>query len=79
MKLKSVGGLDDFVELDEPLYALTFRLVVLSPGAGWLSIDGLIKPAISSWLGQNKSMSLAEAPNHEASLVEDPHLLCWAR
>ena len=74
VKLKNVGGLDDFAELDEPLYALSFVWLFFS-GAGWLSIDGLIKPAISSWLGQNKSKSLAEAPNHEASLVEDPHLV----
>ena len=36
VKLKSVGGLDDFVELDEPLYALTFVWLFFS-GAGWLS------------------------------------------
>src|SRR5271167_1985214 len=74
VKLKDVSGLDDFVELDEPLYALSFVWLFFS-GAGWLSIDGLIKPVISSWLQQNKSKSLAEAPNDEASLVEDPHLL----
>ena len=74
VKLKNVGGLDDFVELDEPLYALSFVWLFFS-GAGWLSIDGLIKPVISSWLQPNKSKSLAEAPNDEASLVEDPHLL----
>src|SRR5271167_2489146 len=74
VKLKNVSGLDDFAELDEPLYALSFVWLFFS-GAGWLSIDGLIKPVISSWLQQNKSKSLAEAPNDEASLVEDPHLL----
>jgi putative oxidoreductase len=42
VKLKSVGGLDDFVELDEPLYALTFVWLFFS-GAGWLSLDGLLK------------------------------------
>ncbi len=74
VKLKDVGGLDDFAELDEPLYALSFVWLFFS-GAGWLSIDGLIKSVISSWLQQNKSKSLAEAPNDEASLVEDPGLL----
>lgn len=74
VKLKNVGGLDDFAELDEPLYALSFVWLFFS-GAGWLSIDGLIKPVISSWLQQNKSKSSAEAPNDQASLVEDPHLL----
>jgi len=50
VKLKSVGGLNDFVELDEPLYALIFVWLFFS-GAGWLSIDGLLRqfldPAIS--------------------------------
>ena len=54
VKLKNVGGLDDFAELDEPLYALSFVWLFFS-GAGWLSIDGLSKPVISSWLQQNKS------------------------
>ena len=74
VKLKNVSGLDDFAELDEPLYALSFVWLFFS-GAGWLSIDGFIKPVISSRLQQNKSKSSAEAPNDEASLVEDPHLL----
>ena len=74
VKLKNVGGLDDFAELDEPLYALSFVWLFFS-GAGWLSIDGLIKRVISSWLQQKKSKGLAEAPNDEANLVEGPHLL----
>lgn len=74
VKLKNVGGLDDFAELDEPLYALSFVWLFFS-GAGWLSMDGLIKPVIRSWLQQNKSKSSAEVPNDEAGLVEDPHLL----
>ena len=36
VKLKNVGGLDDFVELDEPLYAMSFVWLFFS-GAGWLS------------------------------------------
>jgi putative oxidoreductase len=74
VKLKNVGGLDDFAELDEPLYALSFVWLFFS-GAGWLSIDGLIKPAISSWLQQNKSKSLAHAPIAESSLGEGPSLV----
>lgn len=38
VKLKKVGGLDDFVELDEPLYALAFLWLIFS-GPGWVSID----------------------------------------
>ena len=53
VKLKSVGGLDDFAELDEPLYALTFVWLFFS-GAGWLSIDGLLKQTLGSWLRRDK-------------------------
>jgi putative oxidoreductase len=74
VKLKNVGGLDDFAELDEPLYALSFVWLFFS-GAGWLSIDGLMKPIISSWLQQDKSKSLAPAPNAENSLGEGPRLV----
>jgi putative oxidoreductase len=41
VKLKKVGGLDDFVELDEPLYALTFLWLFFS-GPGWVSLDHLL-------------------------------------
>ena len=54
VKLKNVGGLDDFAELDEPLYALSFVWLFFS-GAGWLSVDGFLKHVINSWLQQNKS------------------------
>jgi putative oxidoreductase len=53
VKLKSVGSLDDFAELDEPLYALTFVWLFFS-GAGWLSIDGLLKQTLGSWLRRDK-------------------------
>ena len=41
VKLKKVGGLDDFVELDEPLYALSFLWLFFS-GPGWISLDHLL-------------------------------------
>jgi putative oxidoreductase len=41
VKLKNVAGLDDFVELDEPLYLLSFFWLLFS-GAGWVSLDNLI-------------------------------------
>jgi putative oxidoreductase len=40
VKLKKVAGLDDFVELDEPLYALSFLWLFFS-GPGIVSLDGL--------------------------------------
>ncbi len=42
VKMKSVAGLDDFVELDEPLYALVYLWLLVS-GAGRLSVDYLIR------------------------------------
>jgi len=45
VRLKKVGGLDDFVELDEPLYALTFLWLFFS-GPGWVSLDHLLGRAL---------------------------------
>lgn len=42
VKLKHVSTLSDFVELDEPLYALTYVWLLFS-GAGWVSVDGILK------------------------------------
>lgn len=41
VKLKKVTGLDDFVELDEPLYALSFLWLLFS-GPGRVSLDALL-------------------------------------
>lgn len=38
VKIKHVTGLDDFVELDEPLYALAFFWLIFS-GPGFVSLD----------------------------------------
>jgi putative oxidoreductase len=40
VKMKEVGGVNDFVELDEPLYALTF-LWLFFVGPGCISLDHL--------------------------------------
>ena len=40
VRLKKVAGLDDFVELDEPLYALSFLWLFIS-GPGPVSLDAL--------------------------------------
>ena len=60
VKLKSVSGLDDFAELDEPLYALTFVWLFFS-GAGWLSIDGLLKQTLGSWLRRDRPQATVSA------------------
>jgi uncharacterized membrane protein YphA (DoxX/SURF4 family) len=69
VKLKNVSGLNDFAELDEPLYALSFVWLFFS-GAGWLSVDGFLKHVINSWLHQDKSQGIAQAPIAETSLIE---------
>ena len=45
VKLKNVSGLDDFVELDEPLYALSLVWLGFA-GAGAVSLDQLIALAL---------------------------------
>jgi putative oxidoreductase len=52
VKIKNVAGLDDFVELDEPLYGLVYIWLMIS-GAGWLSIDGLVKQTFRAALGKD--------------------------
>jgi putative oxidoreductase len=42
VKMNNVGSLDDFVELDEPLYALVFLWLVFS-GPGRISLDHVIQ------------------------------------
>ena len=44
VNLKGVTSLDDFAELDEPLYALAYLWLLLS-GSGWVSIDYLVSRA----------------------------------
>jgi hypothetical protein len=41
VKMKKVTGLDDFVELDESLYALAFLWLFFS-GPAWASLDHLL-------------------------------------
>jgi putative oxidoreductase len=64
VKLKNVSGLDDFVELDEPLYALTFVWLLFS-GAGWLSVDGLLKQALVSRLPRRRAAAAVAAVTSE--------------
>jgi len=42
VKMKSVASLNDFVELDEPLYALTYLWLLLA-GPGLVSVDYLFR------------------------------------
>jgi len=45
VRMKKVSGFDDFVELDEPLYALSFLWLVFS-GPGKASLDHLLWRAL---------------------------------
>jgi putative oxidoreductase len=47
VKMKNVAGLNDFVELDEPLYALAYFWLMIS-GAGCVSVDYLIRSMINA-------------------------------
>lgn len=59
VKLKKVTGLGDFVELDEPLYALVFLWFVFS-GPGKASLDSVVARALG------KPQASAAAPPRAA-------------
>ena len=64
VKLKNVSGLDDFVELDEPLYAL-FYVWLGFTGAGALSLDYLVSAA----LGVIPAIPHGQAPARRAQVA----------
>lgn len=61
VKLKEVSSLSDFANLDEPLYALTY-IWLLFAGAGWVSLDGIVKLAISAMLPGRIEAMAASSP-----------------
>jgi putative oxidoreductase len=62
--LMDVNTIDDFVELDEPLYALTYLWLLFS-GPGWMSVDYLI----SGIFGFSSSAAKASALPSKDSAV----------
>jgi len=46
VKMKNVSGINDFVELDEPLYALAYFWLLVS-GAGFVSVDCMIRSGLT--------------------------------
>ncbi len=60
VKLKNVSGLDDFVELDEPLYALLYVWLGFT-GAGAASLDCLIRLALGRASGAPPAMPVSPA------------------
>jgi putative oxidoreductase len=73
VKLKNVSGLDDFAELDEPLYALSFVWLFFS-GAGWLSVDFLLREFVRKAISLDKSSTSAGAPFVQLADSEAPHI-----
>ena len=63
VKLKEVSGLVDFVNLDEPLYALAY-VWLLFAGAEWLSLDAFLRVLIGTYLGSQDS----QAPHNGSTL-----------
>jgi putative oxidoreductase len=55
VKLKSVSGLDDFVELDEPLYLLSFFWLMIS-GPGAVSLDHFLgeSAGVANWAANRR-------------------------
>ena len=59
----NVASLGDFLNIDEPLYLLTYVWLMIS-GAGWLSVDGLLKSAVHNLLDR-----FAESPSTKPAPV----------
>ncbi len=73
VKLKDVSGLDDFAELDEPLYALSFLWLFFS-GAGWLSADFLLRHFVDKSINRDKSSIGSDARLVQLADSEPPHI-----
>ncbi|MBV8361738.1 MAG: DoxX family protein [Deltaproteobacteria bacterium] len=62
VNLKRVSSLNDFVELDEPLYALTFLWLLLA-GPGWVSVDHLARCAFGRAVGHDSASQVRHERN----------------
>ena len=59
VKLKEVSSLSDFANLDEPLYALMY-VWLLFAGAGWVSLDAMVKLLASGLLSYSSQPKRCE-------------------
>jgi putative oxidoreductase len=66
VKWKEVSGLNDFVELDEPLYALSFVWLGFN-GAGAVSLDHLIRLALTRSEGSKTAPDTPRSPTRAGS------------
>ena len=64
---------DDFAELDEPLYALSFVWLFFS-GAGWLSVDFFLREFVYKAISRDKSSIRAGARFVQLGDSEAPHI-----
>ena len=71
VNLKRVTSLDDFVELDEPLYALAYLWLLFS-GPGWMSVDYFVSRMFG--LAAERD-SMPPLPGKESTSVEADHQL----
>jgi putative oxidoreductase len=62
VNLKRVGSIDDFVELDEPLYALAYLWLLLS-GPGWVSVDFFVRRVFRLRAARAGASALPEKQN----------------
>jgi len=62
VNLKRVSSIDDFVELDEPLYALAYLWLLLS-GPGWVSVDFFVRRVFRLRAARAGASALPEKQN----------------
>jgi putative oxidoreductase len=66
VNLLRVNNLDDFVELDEPLYALTYLWLLIS-GPGWVSVDYLINRVFGS---DSSAPEVSAVTPHDSTILK---------
>jgi putative oxidoreductase len=67
VKMKEVGSVNDFVELDEPLYALMF-LWLFFVGPGWVSLDHLIVRLLKGRASKHEGAAVPHAVAQRAKI-----------
>jgi putative oxidoreductase len=71
VNLKGVSSLDDFVELDEPLYALSFLWLLFS-GPGWVSVDYLARRVFNRAPRHDRELQVPHEKNVEQGVRQHP-------
>ena len=66
VNLMSVNTLDDFFELDEPLYALTYLWLLIS-GPGWVSVDYVISRVLGL---KSSAAEVSPRPSKDSAVLK---------